>query len=253
MEEFSVPPESGVEFCIYREEADEGICLLIHIDNQKYPLFEAEEARPDYLAIYLHGNGCICTIIEMKSKSGKNLKHGLEQIRVLSDRLKQEFQEHLPPQFRLHIQGILLCQYNADVPRVLIEKMSHQGLTILPAPCNSRAELFPYISQKNELIKGFRNKPRHPAEQSPVEALLSTASLSKRVPEPESAARQQAAPGLQISYVLSDKDEYVTLITRGKNCVFLVSEEGIEHSEQLRQDIEKNGLQQKFLVEALPI
>ena len=84
MEELSVPPESSVSFRIGREEADSGICLLIHIDDQAYPIFEADESRPDYLAIYLHGSGCICTIIEMKSKSGKNLKHGVEQIKVLA-------------------------------------------------------------------------------------------------------------------------------------------------------------------------
>ena len=248
MEELVVPPESSVKFRISREETDEGICLLIHIDNQAYPLFEADEARPDYLAIYLHGSGCICTIIEMKSKANRNLKHGLEQIKALADKLKQEFRLHLPPQFKLDIQGILLCQYNADVPRVLIEKMSQQGLTILPAPCNSRAELFPYISQKNELDKGFKNNLRHPAEQSAVEALLSKSSLRVRIAE---TAEISPKPSLQISYALPERDEYATLTIRNKRCVFLVKEVGTLQTERLRQDIEKNGLQQKFLVEAV--
>lgn len=56
--------------------------------------------RPDYLAVYLHG--CICTIIEMKSKGSRDLKHGLTQIKALADRLKQEFRECLPPRFQLH-------------------------------------------------------------------------------------------------------------------------------------------------------
>ena len=97
----SVPAESGVKFSISRQEGESGICLLIHIDKQRFPIFEADVPRPDYLALYFHGSGCICTIIEMKSKDNKKLEHGLEQIKSLADRLKAEFKKHLPRAFEL--------------------------------------------------------------------------------------------------------------------------------------------------------
>ena len=247
MEELSVPPESSVKFRITRTEADAGICLLIHIDNQKYPLFESHEARPDYLAVYLHGNGCICTIIEMKSKDGKNLKHGLEQIKSLADRLRQEFSECLPKKFRLHIQGILLSQFNSQVPGKLIEEMAAKGLTILTMQSNSRAELFPYISQINAAKTKPTNDSRSPTSQSPLEKMLSRDSLKKRLIEPQTAEER----GLCISYILSDLDEFVTLTVRNKRCTFVISEEGTAYAELIQNDIAANGLEEKFLVEAL--
>ena len=81
----SVPAESGVKFSISRQRGEPGIYLLIHIDNQRFPVFEADVPRPDYLALYFHGSGCLCTIIEMKSKDNKKLEHGLEQIKSLAD------------------------------------------------------------------------------------------------------------------------------------------------------------------------
>ena len=163
--DLSVPPESSVKFRISRQEGEPGICLLIHVDDEMFPIVDADVPRPDYLALYLHGDGCICTIIEMKSTHSRELKHGLEQIKSLADRLKNEFTEHLPPRFKLSIQGILLCQTNAQVPSSLIQKMANDGLTIFPAQCNSRAELYPYTSQKNDLKKRFENVPRSPALQ----------------------------------------------------------------------------------------
>lgn len=251
LEELTVPRESSVKFRITREKAEQGICLLIHIDNQAYPIFEAQESRPDYLAIYLHGDGCICTIIEMKSRAGKNLKHGLEQISVLADKLKQEFKRCLPRKFKLHIQGILLSQFNSEVPNELIIRMAQEGLTILSVQYSHRAELFPYISQKNIVISQkdtprtkFVNIPRHPCRQNPIEQMMSCMSLRKRLTEPQTAAEKNFC----ISYVLSNKYEFATLTVKKDRCVFLVTEEGTTHSELIKQDIEANGLQDKFEV-----
>jgi hypothetical protein len=254
LEHLSVEPESNVKFRISRQEGEPGICLLVHIDHEKFRIFEEGVLRPDYLAIYLHGDGCICTIIEMKSKDNKNLEHGLEQIKSLADRLKTEFAEHLPPRFRLVIQGILLCQPNAQVPNPLIQEMANDGLTIYPAQCSSRAELYPYISQKNDLKKRFENVPRSPAPQGPVEEMMSRNTLNKRLPDKLTEARPGtgAGTGLHINFVLSDADEYATLITRGKKCVFVVKERGDEHQQRLLQDIAANRLQSKFDVVPMP-
>jgi hypothetical protein len=260
MEELSVPAESSVKFRISRQEGEPGICLLIHADNQMFPIIEADVPRPDYLAIYLHGNGCICTIIEMKSKDSKNLKHGLEQIKSLADKLKSEFAEHLPPRFELKIQGILLCQVNAQVPNPIISKMAKQGLTIFPAQCSNRAELYPYISKLNGLVDYFQGKPfeneprRNIAAMGPIEEMLSCNTLNKRLPDKLTEARPGAGAGigLHINFVLSDAGEYATLITRGRKCVFVVKEQGYEHQQRLLQDIVANGLEKKFDVERMP-
>lgn len=252
--ELSVPAESGVSFRVSRQEGEAGICLLIHVDNQLFPVVDADVPRPDYLAIYLHGNGCICTIIEMKGKDSKNLKHGLEQIKSLADKLKTEFADHLPARFRLTIQGILLCQANAQVPNPLIQKMANDGLTIFPAQCDSRAELYPYISQKNDLKARFENEPRRTAPQRPIEEMMSRNTLYKRLPDKLTEARPGAGAGtgLHINFVLSDADEYATLITRDKKCVFIVKEQGDEHQQRLLQDITASGLGRKFGVERMP-
>jgi hypothetical protein len=254
LEHLSVEPESNVKFRISRQEGEPGICLLIHVDNQVFPVVEADVLRPDYLALYLHGDGCICTIIEMKSTDSKKLKHGLEQIKSLADRLKMEFKKHLPPRFKLSIQGILLCQANAQVPTPLIQEMANEGLTILPAQCSSRAELYPYISREHRLKDGFRNNLRHPTDQSPIEEMMSHSTLNKRLPDKLTEARPGtgAGTGLHINFVLSDADEYATLITRGKKCVFVVKERGDEHQQRLLQDIAANRLQSKFDVVPMP-
>lgn len=122
MEILSVQPESGVKFRISRQD-DPGICLLIHVDNKCFPVVDEGVSRPDYLAIYLHGDHCICTIIEMKSTAEKNLKHGVEQIKTLAGLLKSEFKIQLPRNLELTVQGILLCSANAGVPNALISQV----------------------------------------------------------------------------------------------------------------------------------
>lgn len=251
LEDLSVPVESGVKFRISRQENDPGICLLIHIDNLRFPIID-DGPRPDYLAIYLHGTGCICTIIEMKGHSEKNLKHGLSQISALADRLKGEFKNHLPSRFRLYIQGLLLCPFNSQVPSSLIQSMSASGLTIFPALCNDRAELYPYISQKIELKNKFENKLRHPAPPKLLEKMISQDTLKKRVTEGLPSARLSQGNGLHIDFVLSDQDEYATLITRNKKCVFIIHEQGDKYRQELQADIDANGLGEKFDVEAAP-
>ena len=254
MPELTVPPESSVKFHITRQASERGVCLLIHIDSQDDPIFEAQEARPDYLAVYLHGNGCICTIIEMKSKGGRELKHGLTQIKTLADRLRQEFRHCLPPRFRLHIQGILLCQPNADVPGARMAQMAREGLTIVPVQSAHRAELFPYISRLNTLPQTpFKDASRSPDDPSPLESMLSRCSLRVRLPlsEADAGAAAKRFAALHLCYAVPKPAGDVTWTTRGRHCVLLVREAGTALTESLRRDVERNGLDDKFLVEAI--
>lgn len=254
MPELTVPPESSVKFRITRQASERGVCLLIHIDSQDDPIFESAEVRPDYLAIYLHGSGCICTIIEMKSKGSRDLKHGLMQIKALADRLRQEFRDCLPPRFRLHIQGVLLCQPNADVPGARMAQMAHEGLTIVPVQSAHRAELFPYISRLNTLPQTpFKDTPRSPDDPSPLEFMLSRCSLRVRLPllEAKAGTGTQRAAALHLCYAVPEPAGDVTWTTRGRHCVLLVRERGTALTESLRRDVEANGLTDKFLVESL--
>ncbi len=254
MPELTVPPESSVKFHIRRQASERGVCLLIHIDSQDDPIFEAGEARPDYLAVYLYGDGCICTIIEMKSKGSRDLKHGLTQIKTLADRLRREFRDCLPPRFRLHIQGILLCQPNADVPSARMAQMAREGLTIVPVQSQHRAELFPYISRLNTLPQPlFKDDDRRKDDPSPLESMLSRDSLRVRLSLSEAdmgaAVPRQAA--LHVCYAVPEPLGEVTWTTRGRHCVLLVREMGTALTESLRGDVQRNELQDKFLVEAL--
>ena len=128
--------------------------------------------------------------------------------------------------------------------------MAKEGLTIFPAQCNDRAELYPYISKENDLKSRFENKPcRNPADRGPIEQMMSCDTLSKRLSDKSAEARSEA--GLHINFVLSE-DEYAVLATRAKRCVFFVKEQREEHRRRLEADIAANGLQSKFGVEPMP-
>jgi len=245
--ELSVPRESGVQFRISRERAGEGVCLLIRVDHPTDPVFPKGEVRPDYMALYLHGKGCICTIIEMKGQSAEENKHAVEQIEALRVRLKEQFRNFLPARFQIPIQGLLVSPTAAQTPLPRLKALEQrEGFTILPVKCDTRAELFPYISRLNQLRDGFHNQARHPATPGPLEDLLARSALPRRVSTPDG---RRTGEGLHIDYALSGH-EYAALTTRGRHCVFTVKEEGTAHADRLRRDVEENGLEQKFLVEA---
>lgn len=246
--ELTVPPESGVKFRISREQVGEGVCLLIRVDHPTDPVFAQGSVRPDYMALYLHGTGCICTIIEMKGKSVEEHKHAVEQIEALRVRLKEEFRKFLLRWFQIPIQGLLVSPTAAQTPLPRLKSLERQGFTILPVKCDTRAELFPYISKLNRLDNAFRNQPRHPARPGPLEELLAQRALPMRL---ATAGSQRAGEGLHIDYALSGH-EYASLTTRGRHCIFTVKEDATVHADHLRQDLEQNGLTPKFLVEAAP-
>ena len=128
--------------------------------------------------------------------------------------------------------------------------MAKDGLTIFPAQCNNRAELYPYISKENNLKSRFENKPRRsPVDRGPIEQMMSCDTLSKRLPDKSAEARRDT--GLHINFVLSEANEYAALATRAKKCVFLIKGQGDEHRRRLEADVAVNGLQSKFTVEPI--
>jgi len=120
----SVPRESGVHFHISSKIKDEGVCILFKIDRRSDPLMPGHGWKPDYMAFYAAADRCICTIIEMKGRDEKNLRHGIEQIKTLRDMLRAEFDKHLPGACRnkIRFQGILLTPVNAQVPNQLLKR-----------------------------------------------------------------------------------------------------------------------------------
>ena len=105
LEKLSVPGGKRCQIQYQSSRRGAWICLLIHIDNQRFPVVAANVPRPDYLALYFHGSGCICTIIEMKSRDNKKLEHGLEQIKSLADTLKNRICSSSASSFPSHCSG----------------------------------------------------------------------------------------------------------------------------------------------------
>lgn len=132
--------------------------------------------------------------------------------------------------------------------------MAHEGLTIVPVQSSHRAELFPYISRLNTLSQPrFKDEARSPGDPSPLEAMLSRDSLHVRLPLSETGAGT-AVPreaSLHVCYAVSEPLGEVTWTTRERQCVLLVREAGTALADSLRRDVERNALEEKFLVEAL--
>ena len=65
MKQRSVPPESGVQFGISKEFAENTLCILFKIDRgSKDPLFtDPSQYKPDYLVLYKTPDTCIFTIM----------------------------------------------------------------------------------------------------------------------------------------------------------------------------------------------
>jgi len=190
----------------------------------------------------------------MKGKGEEDLMHGVKQIRALADRLKREFEVHLPRRFKLEVQGILACAYGARIPNVLIEQVGKAGLPIIIVQASRCAELFPYISTRIDPKTRFDNKPRRPGNRSPVERLISESTLSRRIEDQLTDERGSLGlrEGLHINFALSDQGDYAALIGREKTCAILVCSQTEQYLNDLRADIVANGLYDKFDVEPMP-
>lgn len=245
VKERCAPPESGVKFGISGKP--QTLCILFHIDRETAPLIPDEGVpRPDYLAFYVGKDSCICTIIEMKGKDQGRLEHGIEQIKMLRDRLKQEIRSHLP-HFNVYFQGILLCPPGANIPNPKLEKEKSQGFIIVPLQYNYKFELFPYVSKRN--VYGERYKPEQlrSVEAGFVEQTLSEKALPKR--KRDSFYHANYLPGLPregiyINYGLSDDGEYLVLKT-DKSLAQVVIRGDAQHLEHILDELNTIGVSTK--------
>jgi hypothetical protein len=179
----AVPAESGVQFQISSRINTDGICLLFKIDRRGDPLMPELSVKPDYLAIHITSERCLCTIIEMKGRDEKNLKHGLGQIKALRDRLREEARKHLPTACKIKYQGILLAPYNAQLPLPELKKEAKAGFAILPILYNNKAELYPYVRRENAITDRYQHQslPREKGEFNHIEELLTRCALPVRI------------------------------------------------------------------------
>lgn len=219
----SVPKESGVHFRITLDSENQAICILFEIDRRNDPLIRNQALkRPDYMSLYLDSNSCICTIIEMKGKNHNSLENGIEQILKLKEILQTEISNHLPSKLEIKYQGILLTPYNSQPPLKKIAEIASNGFIILPIQYNNKAELFPYVSRKNEITEISKKYNHQEITESTallIEEILTKIALPKRIEDDYYSRNfviKRDRKGIYINYLLPDKTDYITLLSNTK-------------------------------------
>ncbi|MFN4953670.1 MAG: hypothetical protein ACK5F3_06110 [Aphanizomenon sp.] len=216
----SVPKESGVHFRITLDSENQAICILFEIDRRNDPLIRNQALkRPDYMSVYIDSNSCICTIIEMKGKNHNSLENGIEQILKLKEILQTEISNHLPSKLKIKYQGILLTPYNSQPPLKKIAEIASNGFIILPIQYNNKAELFPYVSRKNEITEISKKYNHQEITESTallIEEILTTRALPKRIQDEyysKNFSKSQDREGIYINYLLPNDTDYITLFS----------------------------------------
>ncbi len=245
LNEREVPPESGVKFRIGKEDKDGEICLIFQIDREKNPLIIGEIPRPDYLIFYVKGNLCIFTIVEMKGKAEKNLRHGIEQITTLRDILTTEIRQHLPSRFKFKIQGILLTPFNSEIPTEEIKKEWSKGFTILPIQYSHKAELFGCVSKLNKLTdKHNPSIQMKDSEFNFIENLLANKVLTKRRNDKFSKDNFKQAKdreGVYLNYEF-EKDAYLAMCANRTNLTLAIKEADESNKVELEKCLKNIGV-----------
>jgi hypothetical protein len=240
-----VPPESGVKFRISKSDKDDEICLIFHIDREKDPLITSEIPRPDYLIFYVKGNLCIFTIIEMKGKAEKNLRHGIEQITTLRDILTTEIRHHLPSRFKFKLQGILLTPFNSEIPAADIKKESNKGFTILPIQYSHKAELFGCVSKLNEITDKYNPSIQSKdSEFNFIENLLAKKVLTKRKNDKffaDNFIQAKEREGVYLNYEF-ENDEYLAMCANRTKMTLAIKESGKSNEDALEECLENIGI-----------
>jgi hypothetical protein len=219
----SVPKESGVHFRITLDSENQAICILFEIDRRNDPLIRNQALkRPDYMSLYLDSNSCICTIIEMKGKNHNSLENGIEQILKLKEILQTEISNHLPSKLEIKYQGILLTPYNSQPPLKKIAEIASNGFIILPIQYNNKAELFPYVSRKNEITEISKKYNHQEITESTallIEEILTKRALPKRIPDDYYSSNFLVGndrEGIYINHLLPNDSDYITLLSNTK-------------------------------------
>jgi len=255
----SVPKESGVYFHISSKAKDGAICIIFKIDRgNNDPLVKEKSAqltepiKPDYMVLYVEENTCIITIIEMKGKDEKNLRHGIEQIKRLRDILNREIKKHLPNKFKFTIQGILLAPSNAQIPLTEIVK---QNFHIFPIRCSQKAELFHYVSKVNKNDEKYKNSklPHSKDEFGFIEEILIKKALPNRMEDNfknQNFITGKNREGIYVNYALS-KDEYAVLyLEKSKKIVAIKQNEGT-HEQKIKEAVKKIDINNLFTIELI--
>jgi hypothetical protein len=174
-----------VQFAISSRAKEDGICLVFLVDDPRIPIVAAGP-RPDYLVVHASKDGCLLTIVEMKGREQKAIEHGIEQIRTMYRKLREEMARCLPGSWRrAHIQGVLLMPEHAQVNliRKKIEDAGKEGIQILPLQYHHQAELYPYVSQRISRTQPYKHEklPRARPELNGVEQLIAEGKLDRRI------------------------------------------------------------------------
>lgn len=244
--EKSVPQESGVKFRVTPKDGDKAICLLFKIDKRQDSLFQNDEIRPDYMVWYIKNNLCLCTIIEMKGKSKKDLSHGIDQIKALRDRLATEIRNSVFSKFKIKFQAILLSPFNADIPRNKIIEEDKKGLPILPIPYNNRAELFNYVSKINKVSEGYNHENIIPSNNLMfIEKVITNNALPERIEDNFLSANKLKAnnkEGIYINYAFINEENYAALAINNTEMKIGVKESSDNFANKIKNDLTKLGL-----------
>jgi hypothetical protein len=253
----SVPPESGVKFQINLKENDDSLCLLFNTDRRKDSLFRNDEIKPDYMVLYVKKDSCLCTIIEMKGTTESGAKHGIDQIKTLHARLKEEIKNNLPNKFKVKFQAILLTQFNSDIPRNLIAQENSKGLTILPLQYNNRAELFGYISKENQITEKYTHENIKQTDSDfLIENVFVKSALQERINDNFSLANKDKINNTEkvyINYALPNNDDYAALAIDNAGVKIGVKESNNKFTNRIQSDLKRVGLKsnQHFEIEAI--
>jgi hypothetical protein len=248
---WEVEPESGVCFRVNVPKDRNCLCLIFKIDRPGREALVREEStpRPDYLVVYVGEGRCICTIIEMKGRSDKNVEHGVDQIATFHQILKEQVRENLPTKFKPEIQGILLVQRGAQPPLPKIAAAARSGVNILVYSTDRKADLFPYISDKitPSAASEDPNRKSPPSRDfTPLEVTCIDCALPKRLEDRFQAvycSNPNCPPeeGIFINYLLSKREDYAALFSDRHQCrIGLIG--STEWSETIKASLEEVGL-----------
>ncbi|MEA5549919.1 hypothetical protein VB713_02810 [Anabaena cylindrica UHCC 0172] len=236
----SVPKESGVHFRITLDSQNQAICILFEIDRRNDPLIRDQNLkRPDYMSLYIDSNSCICTIIEMKGKNHNSLENGIEQILKLKEILQTEISNHLPSKLKFQFQGILLTPYNSQTPLKKIVAVASKGFIILPIQYDNKAELFPYVSKKNQITDKYNHQEITESTALFIEQILTTRSLPKRIQDDYYSSNFLVGndrEGIYINYLLPNDTDYITLLSNTKYTEINIKDN--ENKEKIKNELE---------------
>lgn len=248
----NAPRESkgGVQFRINPKPERDNLCLMFHIDRQTDPLITGQGVkRPDYMVLFVENDYWICTIVEMKGATEKGFKHGIEQVKVLRDRLRKELKESAA-KVKIKFQAVMMIPAQSQIPRKLIEQEEQQGLVILPLQYDHKAELFNYVSKVNKLTERYIHEEiRTPRADSKVEDILMNCALQERINDAFEASNTNKTGngrGIYINYaLLPNKEDYAALAVDNSGMKIGVKESGSKSENKIKSDLGRIGLKSK--------